>query len=109
VKLSEWLAQKPGPHDVGLFTVKPGVDPMEYTAGRVVFSADSDEVQDGIVYFYQMRGGEAVGHIALVEAAIAPDNVMPDGTFAGNYGNLTVPNDEFEEFYPYLRVTVSHR
>ena len=110
MKLGEWLAAHPGPHDVFLGTVKPGVDPFEYSAGTVLFSADTDEIKSGIVFFYQIRGGETVGSIALVEAAIVPDEQMPeDGTFTGDYRNLVVPNDEFEEFYPYARLAVCNR
>lgn len=106
-KLSEWLTDNTtGPYEVCLFTVKPGEDPAEYTAGRVIFRADRAELQDGVVTFRQDAPG---GEVTLVEAAM-------EGTEAGvldetgqsfwraGYVNLAVPVDGF---YPDVVVVVT--
>lgn len=103
--LSEWLSENAeGPYEVCLFTVKPGEDPAEYTAGRVVFRADRAEVRDGVATF---RQDGLNGEIALVEAALGrpEDGVLDTGQayWEASYVNLAVP---VEGFYPEVIVTV---
>jgi|GEM_PF-2931596 len=105
-KLSEWLTENAsGPYEVCLFTVKPGEDPAEYTAGRVIFRADRAEARDGVVTF---RQDGLSGEVTLVEAALdGPEaGVMEtrEPFWRAGYVNLAVP---VEGFYPDVVVVVT--
>ncbi|MDH7578260.1 MAG: hypothetical protein QHH75_10690 [Bacillota bacterium] len=103
-KLSEWLTENPvGPYEVCLFTVKPGEDPGEYTAGRVVFRAEKAKLQNGVVTFNGPNG-----EVVLVEAALdGPEiGVLETGQsfWRAGYVNLEVT---VEGFYPNVVVVVT--
>lgn len=100
MNLPDWLSQNPGPYEVCLFTVAPGEDPSEYTAGRVAVQAENADVRDGVVVFYQ--GEPPVGEIVLVTDAFIDPNVTDEGWSAG-YVNLQVA---VEGFYPDVVVTI---
>lgn len=101
--IREWLLQNPGPYNVCLFTVKPGENPADFTAGRVIFPADAADARDGVVVFYQHREDETTGEIILVEGALANENISDDNSFTADYENLTVPVDGF---FPCVIVTI---
>jgi hypothetical protein len=89
-QVMEWLAENPGPWQVGLVSQEAGENPrmfFEYTAGFVTFVADSWEDTGECLVFYRADGQ---GSAAFVKRAFLEAVLGDEGTLLIRYANFQV-------------------